>query len=93
LPYLVGMDRLELMACIEEPIAEPDPRKEQQAKPVKVALWEAMDGLARFSQESVINRVGVFVRLEAIQTEEHQTRFQPLQPYIDKKSISQHIQP
>jgi hypothetical protein len=38
LPYLVGIDRLELIACIEEPIAEPDPRKEQQAELVKVAL-------------------------------------------------------
>jgi uncharacterized C2H2 Zn-finger protein len=71
LPYLVGMDRLELMACIEEPIAEPDPREEQQAEPVEVALWEAMDGLAQFSQELVISRVGVFVQLEAIRTEKH----------------------
>jgi hypothetical protein len=47
--YLVGIDRLKLMACIEEPIAEPDPRKEQQAEPVKVALWEAIDRLAQFS--------------------------------------------
>jgi hypothetical protein len=30
-----------------------------------------MDGLARFSQELVISRVGVFVRLEAIWTKEH----------------------
>jgi hypothetical protein len=36
--YLVGIDRLKLMACIEEPIAELDPRKEQQAEPVEVAL-------------------------------------------------------
>lgn len=72
------------MACIEEPVAEPDPRNrqqpEQQAEPVEAAMWEAMDGLARFSQSSVIDRIGVFVRLEAIRTEMHQTRFQPLQP-------------
>jgi hypothetical protein len=35
----------------------------------------AMDGLTRFSQAPVIERVGVFVWLEAIRTEKHQTRF------------------
>jgi hypothetical protein len=53
LPYLVGMERPELMACIEEPVAELDPRgrhrDEQRAEPVEAAMWEAIDGLARFS--------------------------------------------
>jgi hypothetical protein len=75
LPYLVGMERPELMACVEEPVAEPDPRQEQQAEPVEAAMWAAMEGVARFSQASVIHRIGVFVRLEAIRTEKHQTRF------------------
>jgi hypothetical protein len=34
LPYLVGMERPELMACVEEPAAEPNPRLEQQAEPI-----------------------------------------------------------
>jgi hypothetical protein len=93
LPYLVGMERPELMACIEEPVAEPDPRQEQQAEPVEAAMWAAMEGLARFSQASVIHRIGVFVRLEAIRTEKNQTRFQPLQPYMDQKSIGDHTRP
>jgi RecQ family ATP-dependent DNA helicase len=93
LAYLVGMERPELLASIEEPVAEPDPRQEQQAEPVEAAIWAAMEGLARFSQASVIHRVGVFVRLEAIRTEKHQTRFQPLQPYMDEKSIGEHTRP
>jgi RecQ family ATP-dependent DNA helicase len=93
LPYLVGMERPELLACIEEPVADPDPRQEQQAEPVEAAMWAAMEGLARFSQASVIHRIGVFVRLEAIRTEKHQTRFQPLQPYMDEKSIGDHTRP
>jgi hypothetical protein len=47
--YLVGIERPELMACVKEPVAEPDPRQEQQAEPVKAAMWAAMDGLARLS--------------------------------------------
>jgi superfamily II DNA helicase RecQ len=93
LPYLVGMERPDLLACVEEPVTEPDPRKEEEAEPVEAAIWTAMDGLARFSQTSVIDRIGVFVRLEAIRTEKHQTRFQPLQPYMDKEAIVKHVRP
>lgn len=89
LPYLVGMERPDLLASIEEPNA--DPKKEEE--PVEAAIWKAMDGLARHSQGSVIDRVGVFVRLEAIRTEKHQTRYQPLQPYMDEKSIVEHSRP
>ncbi|KAG9379180.1 hypothetical protein A1F94_009536 [Pyrenophora tritici-repentis] len=89
LPYLVGMERPDLLACIG-PVAEPDARQEQQAEPVEAAIWAAMDGLARFSQASIIDRIGVFIRLEAIRTEMHQTRFQPLQPYMDKNAIKEH---
>jgi hypothetical protein len=52
-----------------------------------------MDELARFSQVSVVRRIGVFVRLEAIRTEMQQTQFQPLQPYMDKEAIVKHTRP
>jgi hypothetical protein len=54
------------MACVEEPVAEPDLRSDEEAEPVEAAMWAAIEGLTRFSQASVIERVGVFVRLEAI---------------------------
>ncbi|KAF2818027.1 hypothetical protein CC86DRAFT_414286, partial [Ophiobolus disseminans] len=93
LPYLVGMEQADLMACIEEPVAEPDPRSNNEAEPVEAAIWAAMAELTRFSQTSAIERVGVFVRLEAIRTEKHQTRYQPLQPYMDKDAIVKHMRP
>jgi superfamily II DNA helicase RecQ len=93
LPYLVGMEREDLLACIEEPVAEPDPRSEDEGEPVEAAIWAAMAGLMRISQASVIERVGVFVRLEAIRTEKHQTRYQPLQAYMDKEAIVKHTRP
>jgi hypothetical protein len=49
LPYLVGIERPELMACVEAPVAEPDPRQEQQAEPVEAAMSTAMDGLGQLS--------------------------------------------
>ena len=69
--YLVGIEQLELIACIKEPVAEPNPRQEQQVEPIEAAMWEAIDRLAQFSQTSVICRIGVFVRLETIWTEKH----------------------
>ena len=71
MPYLVGMERADLMACVKEPVAEPDPRSEEEAELVEAAIWAAMAGLTRLSQASVVERVGVFVRLEAIRIEKH----------------------
>jgi hypothetical protein len=56
---------------VEEPVTEPNPQKEKKAEPVEAAIWTAMDGLVRFSQASVINQIGVFMRLEAIRTKKH----------------------
>jgi hypothetical protein len=69
--YLVGMERPDLLACVEEPVSDADPRKDEEAELVEAAIWAAMDGLVQFSQASVINWIGVFVRLEAICTEKH----------------------
>jgi hypothetical protein len=80
LPYLEGLERPELMTGNEESVAEPNPQQEQLKEPVQAAIWEAMNGLARFSQESVVSRIQVPVQLVAFQTERHQTRFQSMQP-------------
>ncbi|KAF1828319.1 hypothetical protein BDW02DRAFT_584568 [Decorospora gaudefroyi] len=71
------MERADLIACIEELVAEPDPRSDDEVEPVEAAIWAAMDGLMRFSQAPVIERVGVF----------------PLQPYMDKEAIVKHTRP
>ncbi|CAG5136910.1 uncharacterized protein ALTATR162_LOCUS4 [Alternaria atra] len=50
LPYLVGMERPELMACIEEPVAELEPRgrhgDEQRAEPSSIDEMEAAQDTA-----------------------------------------------
>jgi hypothetical protein len=43
------MERPDLLVCIEEPVTDSDSRKEEEAELVEVAIWAAMDGLARFS--------------------------------------------
>ena len=46
-----------------------------------------MGELIQQCQRSVNHRVGVFVRMEAIRTEKHQTRYRPLQPYVGAKTV------
>ena len=52
-----------------------------------------MGELIQYCQRSVKHRVGVFVRLEAIRTEKHQTRYQPLQPYMATKTLVKYSRP
>jgi hypothetical protein len=47
--YLVGMERADLLVCIKELVAEPDPRSDNKGELVKAAIWAAMDKLMRFS--------------------------------------------
>jgi hypothetical protein len=55
LPYLVGIERPNLLACVKEPVSDADPQKDEKAELVEVVIWAAMDGLVRFSQASVID--------------------------------------
>ncbi|OAL42729.1 hypothetical protein IQ07DRAFT_616828 [Pyrenochaeta sp. DS3sAY3a] len=89
LPYLIDVKRPDLLASIEEPNVDPD----KDDEPVEAAIWNAMDGLARVSQASVVKRTGIFVRMEAIRTKMHQTRYTPLQAYMDNTSIKERSRP
>jgi hypothetical protein len=46
LPYLVGIERPNLLAYVEEPITNPNPRKNKEVKLVEAAIWAAIDRLA-----------------------------------------------
>jgi hypothetical protein len=83
------LNRPELLASIEKPNIDP----EKDEEPIEAAIWNAMDGLARVSQASVIERTGIFVRMEAIRTEKYQTRYTPLQAYMDNKSVKERSRP
>jgi hypothetical protein len=43
------MEQADLLACIEELVAELDQRSEDKGEPVEAAIWAAMDKLMRFS--------------------------------------------
>lgn len=83
--YLMGLDREELIASVDKP----DP----EAEPIATVIWDAMNSLIQHCQQSMVSRVGVFVRMEAIRTEKHQTRYQPLQPYMNVKGLSNYSRP
>ena len=90
--YLRELNRPELLESIREPNDDPD-AEEGEREAVEGAIWKAMGEVAEIGQASTVNRIGVSVRLEAIRTEKHQTRYQPLQPYQDEGAIKDRVQP
>jgi hypothetical protein len=38
LPYLVGIERLDLLACVEEPVSDTDLQKDEKAELVEAAI-------------------------------------------------------
>ena len=104
--YLSKCKITELLACIDGPAMVEEDKKskkkhhqaemsqeEQRLEEIDTVIWNTMETTIRFSQQSVIDRVGIFVRMEAIRTEKSQNRFQPLQPYMDESTLSKHMEP
>ena len=102
--YLKKLKRTDLLAMVEEPDgvgsgskSEKQSREDDDAiqtrEEIAAVIWKAMKDVARASQTSVMHRIGIFIRMEAIRTEKHQTRFQPLQTYMDEDSVDSHVQP
>jgi superfamily II DNA helicase RecQ len=83
--YLGGLDRGKLIQSVSAP--------DEENEPVNAVIWQIMDELIQRCQHSVIHNVGVFVRLEAIRTEKHQNRYQPLQPYMDAEGFGKYSRP
>lgn len=88
LKYLDECDRSGLL----ESIRQPNVNEDDEDEPIEAAVWQAMGEIAAISQTTVENS-GVMLRLEAIRTEMHQTRYQPLQPYQDAKTVNDQCKP
>jgi hypothetical protein len=43
--YLVGIERPDLLACVEEPVTKPNPQKKKETKLVEAAIWTAINKL------------------------------------------------
>ena len=83
--YLAGLDREKLLESVDRP--------DEETEPVLMAIWTAMDEMIQHCQYTATHRVGIFVRLEAIRTEKHQTRYQPLQGYMNAKLVQEYGRP
>ncbi|KAL8685459.1 MAG: hypothetical protein Q9218_007746, partial [Villophora microphyllina] len=82
--YLRGLDRREGLALIAPP--------DEDEEPLVWMIWQAMEGLVKHSQATAVE-AGYYVRMEVVRTEKAQTKYQPLQPYMDKDSVVQHALP
>ena len=73
------------MQLVEEP--------NEEEEPLVHIVWQAMDRMLRRSQQTVIEQAGYFMRMEAVRTEARQTKYRPLQPYMDAASVTDHARP
>jgi hypothetical protein len=87
--YLKKLERMELL----ESIRAPDNEADVEGEVVEMAIWKTMGEVAKISQVSIINRAGVNVRMEAVRTEKHQTKYHPLQAYQYEEEIEDHVRP
>jgi superfamily II DNA/RNA helicase len=85
--YLDRYNPEELMASVAAPSTDPE-----KPEPYEEAIWRAMTEVAQLSQNTV-SKAGVFVRMEAVRTEKHQTRFMPLETYWDADAVNRRVQP
>ena len=83
--YLNGLDREKLLEFIDAP--------EEESEPVLATIWRGMDEMIHHCQETVLHRVDLFVRMEAIRTKQHQTRYHPLQGYMDARAVREYSRP
>ena len=80
--YLAGIERDKLLESVD--------RLDAETEPILTAIWQAMDDMIQHCQQTVIYRVGIFIRLEAIRTEKYQTRYHLLQGYMNAKLVQEY---
>ncbi len=83
--YLVGLEVDKLLDCV----AEPDEETERELW----MIWRGMDDMVQECQKTVVERAGLHLRFEAVRTEQQQTRYTPLQGYMDRKAVVKHARP
>ena len=96
IPYLEGFGSRDVLRCIQEPVVDEDVGFRAKIgdgddsgsnESVAAAIWQAMEEVARISQDTV-SRSGVVLRFEAIRTESHQNVHRPLEPYQNRDDIA-----
>ena len=70
-------------------MARPDADEESVAH----AIWQSFDRLIRHCQQTILSRVGIFIRMEAVRKDLSSEEYTPLQSYMDAQSIEDHSRP
>jgi hypothetical protein len=85
--YLKKLKPEDMMAAVAPPSQDPE-----KPEPYETVIWKAMTDVARISQMTV-SKAGVFVRMEAVRSEKHQTGYTSLETYWDPDEIIRRVQP
>ena len=83
--YLGALERGSLLSLV----AAPDEKQET----VLATICQALDELLEHCQQTVTDRAGYYARMEAVRTEQSQTKYWPLQAYIDRMTVTDYARP
>ena len=83
--YLQGLDRQGLLDLVDTPHAEEEP--------LVAIIWDAMNVMLHHSQQTVRKHAGYFLRMEVVRSEAQQTKYRPLQPYMDPDTLEDYARP
>ncbi|KAL2801510.1 hypothetical protein BJX63DRAFT_426676 [Aspergillus granulosus] len=73
-------------------VATPNPELDDPVSRATRVVWETMEQLARWSQQTV-KHCSNGIRMLAVSMMPNQTPYQPLRAYMDEKSIQDHMRP
>lgn len=64
-----------------------------EEEPLVVIIWEAMGEMLAHCQQTTKKRAGYFLRIEVVRSESKQTKYRPLQPYMDPNAVKDYARP
>ena len=64
-----------------------------ETEPLEAIVWEAMDEMLTHCQQTTKEQAGYFLRMEIMRSEAKQTKYRPLQPYLDPQAIKDYARP
>ena len=77
--YLRGLDRQELIGLVKTPDAAEEP--------LVAIVWDAINNMLHYCQQTVKKHAGYFLRIEVMRSKAKQTKYHPLQPYMDPEAM------
>ena len=65
----------------------------EDEEPLVTVVWNAMEEMLQHCQRTVKQQAGYYIRMEVVRSEVKQTKYRPLQPYMDPDAVKDYARP